>query len=183
MTINFIIITQNAHDVLVKTKMENLEYETVTAESPLEFSPLVPQKSEMVQTQAVLNVPTIDIMTMLEMPDLETAKVLPLDLSSEYWTPINIGESKRLIFVKIEIQQVQDMNDPSVVLDLPCAFFLEKTADGVKQIRNGSKRLVAAVENVRQGTPLLVNYRGKVLNRNNAYKSDNWSVKPLILNV
>ncbi len=163
--------------------MEGFDSQTEAVESPLEFSPIVVKKGEVAQTQAALNVPTIDIMTMKEMPDLETATVLPLDLSSEYWTPLNVGEAKRLIFVKIENQQVQDMTDPSVVLDLPCAFFLEKTADGVKQIRNGSKRLVAAVENVRQGTPLLVNYRGKVANKNNAYKSDNWSVKPLILNV
>jgi hypothetical protein len=165
--------------------MEDLENVTVTdVVTADEFTPVVSKKSDVaVQQTSVLNVPVVDVMTMTEMPDLENAQVLPLDLSSEYWTPVNAGESKRLIFIKIENTQVQDITDPSVILDLPCVYFLEKTDEGVKQIRNGSKRLVAAVENVRQGTPLLLQYRGKVRNKNNSFMSDNWSVKPLILNV
>lgn len=136
-----------------------------------------------VQVRPKLNVPTVDIMAMTDMPNLEDAAVLPLDLSSEYWTPENAGEAKRVIFVKIEETLVQDVNDPLVVIPLPCAFFLEKTKDGAKQIRNGSKRLIAAIENLASGTPLLISYRGKIRNKTNHFHSDNWSVKPLILSI
>lgn len=137
-----------------------------------------------VQKKTTLNVPTIDLSTLEQMPDLESGSVLPLDLSSEYWTPLNAGEAKRLIFVKIDFTQVQDINDPDVVVSLPCAFFLEKDGvSGVKQIRNGSKRLVAFLENVPAGTPLLITYKGKVPNKRNALKSDNWSIKPIIVKI
>ncbi len=141
------------------------------------------EEANELRPRATLSIPTVDLMTMKEMPDLDGAQVLPLDLSSEYWTPLNVGEAKRLIFVKIEDTQVQDINDASVVLNLPCAFFLEKSSDGVKQIRNGSKRLIAALENLTPGTPLQITYRGKIGNKTNAFKSDNWSVKPLMLQV
>lgn len=134
-----------------------------------------------VQRQSPVNVPAINLAEMKEMPDLENGVVMMLDLASEYWTPLNIGEAKRLVFVRIDDTQVQDINDPSIVLSLPCAFFLEKDATGIKQIRNGSKRLVAALENLTQGTPLLITYKGKIANKNNAFKSDNWSVKPIII--
>lgn len=136
-----------------------------------------------VQVRPKVNVPTVDIMTMTDMPNLEDAAVLPLDLSVEYWTPANAREAKRAIFVKIEEVMMQDINAPEIFAPLPCAFFLEKTEDGVKQFRNGSKRLVAALENVSSGTPLLLTYLGKVRNKTNQFHSDNWSVKPLILSI
>lgn len=136
-----------------------------------------------VSKPASLNVPTVDLTTMSEMPDLDLGNIMPLDLASEYWSPVNAGEAKRLLFVKLELTKVQDVNDPSIILDLPCAFFLEKDATGTKQIRNGSKRLVAALENVPAGMPLLITYKGKIQNKNNAFKSDNWSVKPIIIKI
>ncbi|MCP1384869.1 hypothetical protein [Runella salmonicolor] len=138
---------------------------------------------ERAASSPIMNVPTVDIMAMKEMPNLENAEVLQLDLSSEYWSPLNAGESKRVLFVKIEETLVQDVNDANVVISLPCAFFLEKDANGVKQVRNGSKRLVAALENVPQGIPLLITYKGKIQNKNNAFKSDNWSVKPIMIRI
>lgn len=136
-----------------------------------------------IRPNGLANLPTVDLMSMKEMPNLSEADVLPLDLSSEYWTPLNAGEAKRLLFVKIEETMVQDINDPSILFNLPCAFFLEQANDGIKQIRNGSRRLVAALENLTQGTPLLVTYRGKIRNKTNSFSSDNWSIKPLILKV
>lgn len=137
--------------------------------------------TDLVHKPAVLNLPTVDLQTMTEMPDLEAGNVMLLDLSSEYWSPLNSGEAKRLLFVKIDHTQVQDINDPNLILNLPCAFFLEKDKTGIKQIRNGSKRLVAALENVPSGMPLLITYKGKIQNKNNAFKSDNWSVKPIMI--
>ncbi|AXE16244.1 hypothetical protein DR864_00430 [Runella rosea] len=150
--------------------------EIVTAET-LEFTDLEVSKP------AALNVPTVDLTEMTEMPDLDAGNVMLLDLSSEYWSPLNAGEAKRLLFVKIDNTQVQDINDPNLILHLPCAFFLEKDKSGIKQIRNGSKRLVAALENVPAGMPLLITYKGKIQNKNNAFKSDNWSVKPIIIKI
>ena len=124
------------------------------------------------------------------LPDLETADVMPIDLMSDYWTPESPGESKRLVFVKLDTSPVRDVNDPEVEHQLACAYFLEKTLKGeIRQIRNGSKRLVGALQTVieqgmvGQGTPLLVTFLGKKQNRTNSFKSDNWSIKPLKLNV
>lgn len=117
-------------------------------------------------------------------PDLSTAEVFPLDLMSDYWTPEVPGENKRVIFVGLSESPVMDINSPEVVHMLPCAFFLERTEKGeVRKIRNGSKRLVASLENVPLNCPLLITYLGKKQNRTNSFKSDNWSLKPLKLNI
>lgn len=124
------------------------------------------------------------------LPDLDGADIMPIDLMSDYWTPEMPGEAKRVVFVKLDTSPVRDVNDPEVTHDLACAYFLEKTEKGeIRQIRNGSKRLVGALETViaqgmvGQGTPLLVTFLGKKQNRTNSFKSDNWSIKPLKLNI
>lgn len=117
------------------------------------------------------------------LPDLDDAEVIPLDLSSEYWTPKLPGETKKVYFDTIKVSQVQDVNNKEVLIDLPCAFFFEKINGEVKTIRNGSKRLVAILENnnIERGTPLQIEYLGKKKNSTNSYMSDEWSCKPLML--
>lgn len=108
---------------------------------------------------------------------------IPLDLMADYWTPEKVGEQKRVFFVEIKDRPVLDQNTGEI-LDLECAFFLEQTKDGdIVQTSNGSKRLVGALisNQVQKGTALLITYLGKKKNKNNAYSSDNWSVKPLII--
>lgn len=113
---------------------------------------------------------------------LETAEASPINLMSDYWSPENAGEVKRVIFDRIDISPVLSQ-ETGEILDLETAFFFVKENGTVKQLRNGSKRLVGALQayNVQRGTPLEIRYLGKKQNRMNAFKSDNWSVTPLIV--
>lgn len=117
-----------------------------------------------------------------KLPDLDNAEVLPLDLMSDYWTPEKEGEMKRVFFQRIGIRDVLDQ-ETNEVFQLECAFFVEKSNGDIKSVVNGSKRLVGSIEanNIQPGTPLQVTYLGKRNNSTNAYKSDNWSIKPLIV--
>lgn len=123
---------------------------------------------------------TFDLRSRL--PDLDKAEVLPLDLMSDYWTPEKEGETKRVFFQRIGIRDVLDQ-ETEEVFQLECAFFVEKVKGDIKSVVNGSKRLVGSIEanNIQHGTPLQITYLGKRNNSTNAYKSDNWSIKPLIV--
>lgn len=119
------------------------------------------------------------------LPDLNEAEVVPFDLSSVYWTPEKIGESKKVYFLKIETRPVQDQTNKEVVRDLPCAFFLEKVGDDMVTICNGSVRLVSCLENnsITKGCPLQITYLGKKKNTSNQFQSDQWKVNPLLINI
>lgn len=119
------------------------------------------------------------------LPDLDAAEEVPLDLMSNYWSPNLPGETKRVFFDCIRIRQIQDNANPEVLIDLPCAFFFEKIKGEVKTISNGSKRLVAAIETngITRGTPLVITYIGKKRNATNSFSSDDWSIRPLVLNI
>lgn len=143
-----------------------------------------PNSGLTVQNNGGLGVQAIDVNSG-NLPDLDEAEELPLDLMSEYWSPSLPGEQKRVFFDGIRTRPVQDQQNPEVVIDLTCAYFFEKVNGEVKTISNGSKRLVAAIENngILRGTPLAITYQGKKKNATNGFSSDNWSVKPLILNL
>lgn len=113
---------------------------------------------------------------------IEEAEEAPIDLMSDYWTPETMGESKRMIFDRIDVSRVLSQEDGEV-FELECAFFFVKENGRVRQIRNGSKRLVGALQayNIERGTPLMVRYLGKKRNKSNQFSSDNWSVTPLII--
>lgn len=108
---------------------------------------------------------------------LEDAVEIPVDLMTDYWSPVNKGESKRVLFDCIDVTEVPDPN--GVAIELECAFFYVKENNEVHRIRNGSKRLVGALHNMPRGTALVITYNGKVKNKNNAFLSDSWSIKPL----
>lgn len=135
----------------------------------------------------VLQVMAVDLTKNL--PDLSKANELPVDLSGNYWTPENAGETKRLFFVEIKPQKVLSANGTGELIDLDCAVFLEQTANGIATVTNGSRRLVGILEsyvdagNIKQGTPLQITYNGKRKNKTNAFQSDNWSIKPLIIQI
>jgi hypothetical protein len=126
--------------------------------------------------------PTVDLTKPL--PSLDDAQSVPFDLMADYWTPETPGESKRMFFDRIDVRGVKDMNSEDII-DLECAFFLENINGEVKSVSNGSKRLVGALQanNIKRGTPLLVTYLGKKTNKTNSFKSDSWSVKPLVVNI
>jgi len=123
-----------------------------------------------------------------ELPNLHSeAKPLPIDLSSSYWTPEQINESKRGFYQRIETATYVDEKTGEAI-ELPCIIFVAQNEEGnVTTIRNGSKRLVAAIEEavndgrITEGMPLLITYLGEQKNKTNSYKSARWSVKPLIV--
>ncbi|CAG5072905.1 hypothetical protein DYBT9623_04442 [Dyadobacter sp. CECT 9623] len=150
--------------------------------------------SELVKTEEVTGVAVSRPMgqvfdltgSIVDLPILSEATEMPLDLMSDYWTPENAGEFKNVFFDRIDVSQVLTQDETPVLIDLECAYFLEQDDKReIKSVRNGSKRLVGALlaQNVQRGTALKITYMGKKKNRSNAFKSDNWSVKPLIINI
>lgn len=118
--------------------------------------------------------------------DLQEAEAAPIDLMSDYWTPENIGESRRVYFDRIQAMGVVDPVTQDVH-EMDCAFFFyrENPDAPYRQIRNGSKRLVGAIQAYKlpRSTPLEIRYLGKKRNKNNAFLSDNWQITPLRVNV
>lgn len=129
---------------------------------------------------------TFDLSATADMlPDLHSGVELPLDLASGYWTPEQVGESKKVFFEKVEtIQVLSSFSNPPVIVDLEHAFFVEQTEEGeFRSIRSASKVLVGIMtaNKVRRGTPLKITYTGKRKNKSNAFDSSVWSVKPIII--
>lgn len=125
-----------------------------------------------------------------DLPSLEDAQELPIDLCGNYWTPEKPGEFRKMYFVEIKPQKVLSATSPDELIDLDCATFLEKSADGtVQTVTNGSRRLVGILEqyiengSLKSGMPLKITYMGKRKNKTNNFQSDNWSVKPLRINL
>ncbi|KUY20864.1 Uncharacterised protein [Elizabethkingia miricola] len=122
-----------------------------------------------------------------DLPNLSEAKVIPADLTSEYWTPTQSGEFKLCFFQEIKNSTYTD-EQTGETIELPCVVMIEQTSAGdLKTIRNGSKRLVASLEDalhtgkIIQGAPLKIEYLGKQKNATNSFQSDRWSVKPLFV--
>lgn len=130
-----------------------------------------------------------NLTTLESLPNLHSAKTSPLEFSNTYWTPEIEGEFKVGVIVNICIQSFPDAENPEKEKDLLCIVMLSQNEDlTVTNISNGSKKLVStiqeAVENgniVLEKTPLRITYLGKKKNKTNGFKSDNWSVKPIIL--
>jgi ribosomal protein L21 len=128
-----------------------------------------------------------NLTTIEKLPNLHEAKTSPRELSSTYWTPEIEGEYK--VGVAIEIKEETYENESGEKVELPCIVMLAQEEDGsFSTIRNGSKRLVATIENaVESGeivlgkTPIKISFIGKQKNKTNSYQSDRWSVKPIIL--
>lgn len=126
--------------------------------------------------------PVVDLDTAKELPDLDNAEVMPMELSSEYWEPQGEGEVKRVVFSHIEDSSMPKRDAPGEFTLVPTAFFYEKRDDSIVLIRQASKMLVAAIQNnaVRRGTPLMIVYTGKKKFKNGNL-GDSWSVKPLLI--
>lgn len=118
-----------------------------------------------------------------ELPDLDQAEVLNVDLMDDYWSPAEAGETKKVFFQKIGTRKVLDQQSGEVI-DLECAFFMEKDpkTGSYRTVSNGSRRLVGSlqVNGVTRGMALSITYKGKkkTLGGN---LCDNWSVRPLIV--
>lgn len=118
-----------------------------------------------------------------DLPDLNNAEELNIDLMDDYWSPENAGDVKRVFFQKIDTRKVLDQQTGDII-DLECAFFTEKDpkTGSYRTISNGSKRLVGSLiaNGIQQGMPLQITYRGKKKTQGGNL-CDTWSVKPLIV--
>jgi len=145
------------------------------------------QELAKIEREVSISFPTVDLNT-FTMDDLEEAEVMPVELTSVYWTPETIDESLRVVFLGIEkvpmlplgSEDKSLLNEDGMVL-LPCAYFLTSDDNRVIKICNSSKRLISTLQGsfIKPNTPLLITYLGKKKNKNNAFQSDSWSVKPL----
>ena len=118
------------------------------------------------------------------LPDLSQAEAEPVELSGEYWTPEKEGETRRLFFVGLNVENVVDM-ESGETRELLVAQFAENVDGNLRAVRNGSRRLVGIFESfaasIKPGDPFEITYLGKKKNASNSFRSDNWSVKRLIL--
>lgn len=119
-----------------------------------------------------------------QLPDLSKAQVAPIEMIGEYWSPTQVGETKRVFFVEMFFEQVIDPASGEN-RELGVVKFVEQTPDGLKVIRNGSRRLFGVFEalanKVKAGDAFEITYLGEKKNKNNSFKSANWSVKKLII--
>lgn len=141
-----------------------------------------------VSSESPFEVQTVDLSGNL--PSLKDAQELPIDLCGNYWTPEMPGDFKRVFFVEIKPQKVLSAQGTGELIDLDCAVFAEQNEEGaLLTVTNGSRRLVGILEQyvndgiVKRGTPLKITFMGKRKNKTNSYSSDNWSVKPLRINL
>lgn len=147
------------------------------------------QENELVvSSESPFEVQTVDLNGNL--PSLKDAQELPIDLCGNYWTPEMPGESKRVFFVEVKPQKVLSAQGTGELIDLDCAVFAEQNEEGALiTVTNGSRRLVGILEQyvneglIKRGTPLKITFMGKRKNKTNSYSSDNWSVKPLRINL
>jgi hypothetical protein len=109
--------------------------------------------------------------------DLSTMEVASVDLSQQYWTPEKVGEKRRMFFSCVQERIVLDQKTKEEVI-LPCAVFSYPTANGVRTVINGSKRLVKPFQenDIQENTPFEITYNGKVKNRTNGNMCDDWSI-------
>lgn len=116
------------------------------------------------------------------LPDLQEAEAEPVEMSGEYWTPEKEGETRRLFFVGLNMENVVDM-ESGETREMLVAQFAESRNGELRAIRNGSRRLVGIFESfeksIKPGDAFEIKYLGKRKNSTNSYKSDNWSVKRL----
>lgn len=130
---------------------------------------------------------TSEVTEIKNLPNLHNATASFRELSSNYWSPEDPGEYK--VGVVVEIKNELYENSKGDKIDLPCMIMLSQQENGsFNTIRNGSKKLVSTLEDAIQSgeillnsTPLRIEYLGKSKNKTNSFKSDTWSVKPIIL--
>ena len=123
-----------------------------------------------------------------KLPDLADATPAPLELNSEYWTPAEVGEKKRLFFKELAQEQAVDMQTGENI-EVIAIYFVERLSDDkCRVVRQCSKRLTGVFEpfvnakTIIPGDAFEITYLGKKKNKNNAFMSDTWSVTPLAVN-
>lgn len=126
------------------------------------------QTSEVVQFNPVGNLPSLE-------KEMEAS---PISEVAEYWTPEEIGETKRVFFDCVQQVQQEDF-ETGEVKDMETVIMWEQDKDGnVAKITNSSARLVGSFKssNFPHGQALQITYKGKKKNKNNSYSSDTWDI-------
>lgn len=118
-----------------------------------------------------------EIIKLETLSDLSEYEPDSVDLVPEYWSPSEQHETRKLYYYKCGVQPVSDFNDETKTVELRCAIFVDPS--GPTTVVNGSKRLVAAVENLTEGTPVQITYLGREKNKTNSNQSDRWKVTTL----
>ncbi|SRR6266700_4050795 len=113
---------------------------------------------------------------------LDNAEIVPVNLMSEYWSPEDKGECKKVIYDGIEPYALPDQITGASI-DLDCVCFYVKENGITKRMRNGSKKLVGSFRqlDIKPGTAWVITYLGKKTNKTNPNKADDWSINPLIV--
>lgn len=128
-----------------------------------------------------------DLANLNEFPNLEEYAVANLELASEYFKGKNLaeGEQVRILFAKFDTQQLPKKSDPSVIEDVPTAFFYAQNKEGdVVFYQNASKKFVNSLADfaAQPGMAFVVTYLGKIEYKN-GNEGDNWSIKPILKKV
>lgn len=120
-----------------------------------------------------------------ELPNLHTMSPSRIDLSSNYWSPSTVGDSKLGIILGIENSQYLDEKTGEMI-NLRCIVFVEQLIDqSLIRWRNGGCRLLSTIENALSNgaivagvTAIKIEYLGKVKTKNGRFLDD-FSVKIL----
>ena len=120
--------------------------------------------------------------TAIAKADSNVQRFKTVDLENAGDFPNLEDASKNVVFSHIDDSELIDQDNGEIKI-LPTAHFFEQKNGEISSVRNASKRLVGAIESSKivRGTPLRISYLGKKKNVNNAFKSDDWSVKPLLI--
>ena len=117
-----------------------------------------------------------------QLPDLAKAQPKPLNLAMAYWSPEAEGESKTLIFMRVQPDdQIPDFNHPEQLVTKDCAYFIEQTEQGFQILRNASSRLVSMARHFLEGEVFCITYLGLRPNKTNSNKSNHWAIQPVDL--
>lgn len=84
-----------------------------------------------------------------QMPDLSKAQPAPLEISSEYWSPKEKGEKRRMFFMDLRSEKSIDEQSGQDI-DLLVAYFVEPVDGRKRVVRQASRRLTAVFENFRK---------------------------------
>lgn len=103
-------------------------------------------------------------------------EVSSVDLNFQYWSPEKPGEFRFGIYKGVHNRDVPDFNDDTLTVTLPCAVFHDPVTDDV--FVNGSKILLSTLAQVSTGSPVRVEYSGKIKSRK-GNQCDNWKVAML----
>ena len=81
------------------------------------------------------------------LPKLSDMDVASADMSAEYWTPTDAGETRRAFFFGIQSREMPAHDDPKKLVTLPAAVFVSEDDDGTRSTWcNASVRLRSIME-------------------------------------